>query len=98
MSACIYLNKVFLGDSGEEERMERQTSVPSIEPGPSDWEPSAPSTKPSPGTKACLAVLPYLLPVIVDYSVNITLTDHLNLVPSGAFRGQTEIPLHQGRS
>ena len=62
--------------------MKRQTSVPGIEPGPSDWESSAPSTKPLPGTKVCLPILPYMLAVFVDYSVNIPLTDHLNLVPS----------------
>ncbi len=35
----------FSGDTGAEERMKRQTSVPGIEPGPSDWESSAPSDK-----------------------------------------------------
>ena len=31
------------GDSGEEEKIERQTLVPGVEPGPSDWESSAPN-------------------------------------------------------
>ena len=67
------------GDSGEEERMKRQTSVLGIIPGPSDWEFSAPSTKPLRyHSKVCLPILPYMLPVFVDYSVNIPLTDHLN--------------------
>ena len=48
----------FSGDTGEEERIKRQTSVPGIEPGPSDWESSAPSEKPLPGTKVCLPILP----------------------------------------
>ena len=38
-------------------------------------------TRPLPGTKACLPILPYMLAVFIDYSVNIPLTDHLNLVP-----------------
>ena len=72
----------FSGDTGEEERIKRQTFVPGIEPGPSDWESSAPSNKTLPGTKVCLSILPYMLAVFVDYSVNIPLTDHPNLVPS----------------
>ena len=40
--------------------MKRQTPILSIEPGPSDWESSAPSTKPLPGTKVCLPILPYV--------------------------------------
>ena len=32
------------GDTGEEERIKRQTYVPGTEPGPSDWESSAPNT------------------------------------------------------
>ena len=63
------------GDSGEEERIKRQTSIPSIVPGPNDWESSAPL----PWTKVCLPILSYMLPVIVDHSINITLTDYLNL-------------------
>ena len=39
------------------ERMERQTSVWNIEPGPSDWQSSAPSTKPLLRTKVCLFIL-----------------------------------------
>ena len=53
------------GDSGEEERMKRQTSVLSIEPGPSDWESSAPSTKPLLRTKVCFPILPYILSAVV---------------------------------
>ena len=68
----------FSGDTGAEERIKRQTSIPGIEPGPSDWESSAPSDKTLPGTKVCLPILPYML----CYSVNIPLTDHLNLVLS----------------
>ena len=45
------------GDIGEEERIGRQASVPGIEPGPSDWESSAPSGKPLPGTEVCLLIL-----------------------------------------
>ena len=59
-----YLN--ISDNSGEEEgRMKRQTSVPSIEPGPSDWESSAPSTRPLLRTKVCLPILPYVLSVVV---------------------------------
>ena len=40
--------------------MKGQTSVLSTEPGPSDWESSAPSTKPLLGTKVCFPILPYV--------------------------------------
>ena len=66
----------------KKERIRRQTSTPGIEPRPGDWESSAPSTKSLPRTKACLPILSYMLAVFIDYSVNIPLTDHLNLVPS----------------
>ena len=82
MSTGIIFQTKFSGDTGAEERIRRQTSIPGIEPEPSDWESSAPSDKPLPGTKVCLPILPYMLAVFVDYSVNIPLTDHLNLVPS----------------
>ena len=79
----LSLIKKVIGDSGEEERMKRQTSVLGIEPGPSDWKFSAPSTKPLPGTEVRLPILLInMLAVFIGYSVNIPLTDHLNLVPS----------------
>ena len=47
--------------------MKRQTSIPRIELGPSDWEPSAPSTKHQAITrdKFCLPILPYVLSAVV---------------------------------
>ena len=53
----MYMRRCIFGDSGEEGRIEGQTSVPSIEPGPSDWESSALRTKPllrlSPHSSLC---------------------------------------------
>ena len=46
---------VFFGDSGEEERMKRQTFIPGTEPERSHCKSSTPSTKPLPGTKVCRA-------------------------------------------
>jgi len=53
--------------------MERQTSVPR-KPGPGDWESSAPSTKPFLRTNVYLSIFLYVLPVIIDYPVNIPLS------------------------
>ena len=53
--------------------MKRQASVAGIEPGPSDWESSAPRTKPLPRTDVCHPILSYMLPVFADSSVNIPL-------------------------
>ena len=50
----------------EKERMEGQTSVWNIEPGPSDWESSAPSTRPLLRTNVCLPILPYVLAAVID--------------------------------
>ena len=44
-----------------------------------------------------MSILPYVLPVIVDYSVNIPQTT-LILCHQSPYRGQPETPLHQGRS
>lgn len=65
-----------LGDSSEEEKMVRQTSIPTIKLGPSDWEPSVSSTKLLLRAKVCSIILPCMLPVLF----NIPLIDHLNLV------------------
>ena len=55
----------------KKERIKRQTSVPAIEPGPSDWESSAPSDKPlgpgsMPGTEVCLFILSFFTCVTID--------------------------------
>ena len=88
--------KVFLLTHVEKERMERQTSILSTEPGSNDWESSALNTKPVLGTEVCLPILPYVLPAVLDYSVNFPLTDLLCC--QSPFRGQPDTPLHQGRS
>ena len=49
-------------NSGEEGRMK---TIRSIKLGPSDWESSAPSTKPLLRTKVCLLILPYVLSAAV---------------------------------
>ena len=48
-------------DEGDRERMERQTSIQSIEPGPRNCQSSALSTKPLFWTEVCLPILPYVL-------------------------------------
>ena len=48
----------------ERERMERQISVQSIEPGPRDREYSALRTKPLPETQVHLPIAPYVLPAV----------------------------------
>ena len=51
-----------------------QTSFRSIDPRPRDWQASALSTKPLLRTKVCLPFLPYILPVGVGWTANLTLT------------------------
>ena len=51
-------------------------------PAPRDWESSTLGTRPLPRTKVCLPILPYVLPVVVGGSANLTLTDPPILVPS----------------
>ena len=80
--------KVFLLTHVEKERMERQTSILSTEPGSNDWESSALNTKPVLGTEVCLPILPYVLPAVLDYSVNFPLTD-LNFMLSEPLQGST---------
>ena len=55
---------------------------PASNPAPRDWESSALGTRPLPRTKVYLPILPYVLPVVVGGSANLTLTDPPMLVPS----------------
>ena len=57
----LWGTKVY-GDTGEEERIKRQTSVPGIEPGPSDLSLGALDSQSlgpgsMPGTEVCLFIL-----------------------------------------
>ena len=80
MGSCI-----IFGDSGEKEKMEKRTSVLSIEPGPSDWKSCMYihiKHQAITHDKIHLPILSYVLPVCVDHSVNIPLSDHLHSVLS----------------
>ena len=70
---------------------ERQTSVWSIEPGPKYWKSGTISTKPLLQTKVCL-ILPYVLPVVVDCPVNLTLTTTLVLYCQNRSSSPSEEP------
>ena len=70
---------------------ERQTSVWSIEPGPKYWKSGTISTKPLFQTNVCL-ILPYVLPVVVDSPVNLTLTTTLILYRQNRSSSPSEEP------